>query len=140
MGYDTQLFYPAAAHQYLSQNDNKVHGAVKAKWQSMFNAFDNDIERWISLMNCPDSFSSDSIKSWWIRNLFLGNGIVRDEHIKQKIFDSQSKWTGLDEARINEYEIWSAHETKSFMGEGDSLSGASSELDIPYWTKKQKRQ
>ena len=140
MGYGTHLFYPAAVHQYLSPNDNKLHGAAKSKWRSMFTAFDNDIEGSIALLNCLDSVSSDSIRSWWMRNLFLANGMVRDEQIRKNIFDAQSKWTGIHEACINEYDTWSAHETRVSTGKGGSPSRANSGLDGPYWTKKQKRQ
>ena len=64
------VFYPACVHQYMSPNDNKLHGEAKAKCCSMFTSFDNDFECSVALMNCLDSISKDKIREWWVNNCF----------------------------------------------------------------------
>merc|ERR1711916_347144 len=77
-GLGKHVFYPACVHQYLSPNDNRLHGVAKAKWRGMFSDFDDDVACSVGLMKCLDDVSQETIRSWWERNLFLAGGRLRD--------------------------------------------------------------
>ncbi len=119
----------------MSPNDNKLHGAAKAKWRSMFNDFDNDVECSIALMSCLDSIPKDDIRTWWVENLFLTPGIVREEKVKKAILGEGSKWSRLHDACIDEYHDWAAIENAEAEGEGTATVTTDGGLDGPYWAK-----
>ena len=86
LGFGKHIFYPACVHQYMSPNDNTLHGAAKAKWRSMFTSFDTDVECSVALMNCLESISKNNFREWWVNNLFLTYGIVREEQVQRALF------------------------------------------------------
>ena len=135
LGYGKHIFYPPCVHQFMSPNDNKLHGAAKAKWRSMFNDFDNDVECSIALMSCLDSIPKDDIRTWWVENLFLTPGIVREEKVKKAILGEGSKWSRLHDACIDEYHDWAAIENAEAEGEGTATVTTDGGLDGPYWAK-----
>ena len=136
MGYANHVFYPACVHQYLSPNDNKLHGAAKSKWHGMPISFDDDVESSIALMKSLDDVPQDAIRSWWVSNFFLSSGIVRDDRVRRAIFDAESKWSGLHEACIHEYESWFAHEERLAEQQEGTPKRDNAGLDGPYWSKK----
>ena len=140
MGYGNHVYYPPCVHQYLSPNDNKLHGAAKSKWRSMPIPFDDDVESSIALMKCLDDVPKEAITKWWANNLFLSNGIVREEQVKRVIFEAESKWSGLHEACINEYEEWLARDSRLLEERDGTPSRRNSGLDGQYWSNKRKRQ
>ncbi len=136
MGYANHVFYPACVHQYLSPNDNKLHGAAKSKWHEMPISFDDDVESSIALMKSLDDVPQDATRSWWVSNFFLSSGIVRDDRVRRAIFDAESKWSGLYEACIHEYESWFAHEERLGEEQEGTPKRVNAGLDGPYWSKK----
>ena len=54
---------PPAIHQYVSPNDNSLHGVAKRLWRTERRDFSNDVESTLHLMHLLDSKSSKSIKS-----------------------------------------------------------------------------
>lgn len=110
LGYGKHIFYPACVHQYLSPNDNRLHGVAKAVWRSMFKEFSDDVQCSLALMKCLDDVPEDTIRGWFRRNLFLDGGIVRDEDVKELISGHPSKWSDLHDACINEYKEWAGIE------------------------------
>ena len=136
IGYANHVFYPACVHQYLSPNDNKLHGAAKSKWHGMPISFDDDVESSIALMKSLDDVPQDAIRSWWVSNFFLSSGIVRDDRVRRAIFDAESKWSGLHEACIHEYESWFAQEERLAEEQEGTPKRDNAGLDGPYWSKK----
>jgi len=68
LGFENHEYYPAAVHQYLSPNDNKLHGAAKQKWRQLGIDFSDDVIASISLLKCLDDCSDKSYE-WFDRNL-----------------------------------------------------------------------
>ena len=135
LGFGKHVFYPAWVHQYMSPNDNKLHGVAKAKYRSTFTSFDNDVECSVALMNCPDSTPEDNIREWWVNNLFLPYGIAREEQVQSAIFGAQSKWDCLQDACLDDYAEWYAREQELATVENGAARRRSSGLDGSYWTQ-----
>ena len=69
LGFDSHYPYPAPVHQYLSPNDNNLHGSAKASWRSMCDNFDDDVDRCCMLLNHLDFDISHHSKQWFVRNM-----------------------------------------------------------------------
>ena len=110
LGYGKHFYYPASVHQYLSPNDNRLHGVAKAVWRSQFKDFTDDVVTSVGLMKCLDDVSEDNIRNWFNSNLFLEGGVVQDEDARALISGRQSKWSELHDACIVAYENWAGIE------------------------------
>lgn len=62
------LVYPSAVHQYLSPNDNKIHGC-KSKWYTEYEDLD-DVCRSLRLMQLIDQESERNAKTYFKANIF----------------------------------------------------------------------
>lgn len=67
-GFREHYTYPAAVHQYLSPNDNKLHGVAKQAWRSSTADFSDDVDASLALLYHLDKVSSDVIKGWFHHN------------------------------------------------------------------------
>ena len=63
-------------HQFLSPNDNKLHGIAKNKWRAMRPNFQDDVRSSLLLMKCLDDVAADTIRGFFTKNLFLRPGAV----------------------------------------------------------------
>jgi len=98
IGYGKHIFYPVCVHQFLSPNDNKLHGRTKAKWRGMFKDFDDDVAWSAGLMRCLDEVAQATIRSWWERNLFLKGRRLRDADVEKAISGAPLKCSSLHNA------------------------------------------
>ena len=62
--------YPAAVHQFLSPNDNRLHGAAKKAWIESRVDFSDDVLACCDLLNLLDWCSKD-VRTWFDANLQL---------------------------------------------------------------------
>ncbi len=74
--------YPAAVHQYLSPNDNRLHGEAKNKWRAAQPNFDDDVYSSLLLMQCIDNVPTENIEGWFTKNFMFGAGKVTDEKVR----------------------------------------------------------
>src|SRR3989338_6150262 len=65
----THEVYPAAVHQYLSPNDNKLHGTAKRSWRTSCHAFIDDVYCSIKLLHLLDRDTVAHSKTWFDRNI-----------------------------------------------------------------------
>jgi hypothetical protein len=63
--------YPADVHQYLSPNDNKLHGIAKQVWRNMGLDLTDDVRSTLALMHCLDSVPPASNLSNIRRNFLM---------------------------------------------------------------------
>lgn len=61
--------YPAAVHQYLSPNDNRLHGTAKQSWRVSGVDFTDDVSASLSLLNLLDVDQQTHGKTWFGRNI-----------------------------------------------------------------------
>ena len=69
LGFDSHYPYPAPVHQYLSPNDNNLHGSAKASWRSMCDNFGDDVDACCMLLNHLDFDISHHSKPGFVRNM-----------------------------------------------------------------------
>lgn len=69
LGFETHEIYPPAVHQYLSPNDNRLHGTSKASWRKNIKDFLDDVNASLYLMSCLDDDIAAYSKKWFDNNL-----------------------------------------------------------------------
>jgi hypothetical protein len=70
LGFEHHACYPAAVHQYLSPNDNRLHGAAKKAWRESGVDFSDDVLACCYLLNLLDWCNKD-VPMYFDRNLQL---------------------------------------------------------------------
>lgn len=70
LGFRQHRCYPAAVHQYLSPNDNRLHGAAKKAWTRSMVDFSDDVLACCYLLNLLDWCNKD-VRKWFDTNLQL---------------------------------------------------------------------
>jgi hypothetical protein len=91
LGFKNHRTYPPDVHQYLSPNDNRLHGTSKRTWRSSDVDHSDDIESCLCLLNLLDRDTIQHGKNWWEKNMLklteegvtdlIGNGPVRLSHL-----------------------------------------------------------
>ena len=71
LGIENHVFYPADVHQFLSPNDNKLHGVAKQKWRHSGVEFQDDVKASIRLLSHLGEVCESTRKSWWEKNFML---------------------------------------------------------------------
>lgn len=69
LGFAKHVAYPAAVHQYLSPNDNRLHGTAKASWRTSGIDFKDDVASSLLLLNHLDVDLSTHGAKWFKRNI-----------------------------------------------------------------------
>ena len=69
LGFAKHVAYPAAVHQYLSPNDNRLHGTAKASWRTRGVDFKDDVASSLLLLNHFDVDLSTHGAQWFQRNI-----------------------------------------------------------------------
>ena len=69
LGFARHIFYPAPVHQYLSPNDNRLHGTAKKIWRTKQVNFKDDIESSLLLLSCLDSDIEAHSAHWFNQNM-----------------------------------------------------------------------
>ena len=80
-GFKRHVYYPADVHQFLSPNDNKLHGAAKQKWRQSGSDFKDDVHSSILLLHYLDGPDEATRKKWWRENFILGGRVSRKKAI-----------------------------------------------------------
>ena len=70
LGFRQHRCYPAAVHQFLSPNDNRLHGAAKKAWTESHVDFSDDVLACCCLLNLLDWCNMD-VRKWFDSNLQL---------------------------------------------------------------------
>lgn len=69
LGFARHSTYPAAVHQYLSPNDNRLHGAAKQQWRNMEIDFKDDVSASLELLRLLDEDTVSNSKLYFINNI-----------------------------------------------------------------------
>lgn len=69
LGFTKHVAYPAPVHQHLSPNDNRLHGAAKAKWRNSGVDFKDDVESSLGLLNHLDADLEAHGATWFQQNI-----------------------------------------------------------------------
>ena len=69
LGFSRHAQYPPAVHQYLSPNDNNLHGAAKQLWRQSGVDFRDDVSSSLLLLKFLDEQTVSHSRSWFDRNM-----------------------------------------------------------------------
>ena len=68
LGFKSHVQYPSDVHQYLSPNDNKLHGC-KSTWYREYSKFQHDVEAPLRLMQLIDLDIEKNSKKYFLENI-----------------------------------------------------------------------
>ena len=85
LGFSKHVTYKSCVHQYLSPNDNQLHGVAKGIWRNSNLNYSDDVRASLFLLKCLNEVENDLIKYWFSRNLFLDQTTVTAVHAKTLI-------------------------------------------------------
>ena len=68
VGFALHEAYPPPVHQFLSPNDNHLHGAAKKVWKESISDFQDDVEASIRLLSLIDEQTETHAAHWFERN------------------------------------------------------------------------
>jgi hypothetical protein len=100
LGFQKHVTYPAKVHQYLSPNDNPLHGTSKQRWRSCGVDFSDDVRSCLALLDFLDRDIIDHSKKWWERNLLK----ITEEGVNELIGSGPCKLSHLHKAWKRSYE------------------------------------
>jgi hypothetical protein len=69
LGFKNHVSYPTDVHQFLSPNDNKLHGC-KSTWYEEYYKFENEVSSSLRLMELIDLDTVKNSKTYFRKNLF----------------------------------------------------------------------
>ena len=121
------IVYPPPVHQWLSPNDNRLHGAAKQRWRNLGLDFHDDAEALVSFLKCLDD-SMDGVPGWFEANLQVGSKAVSRETVDQLIRGRNHADNRFYRDCRREYRIWTKQDAR---GEIDARIWGG--LDGSYW-------
>jgi transposase len=106
-GFQKHIFYPAAVHQYLSPNDNRLHGTAKKAWRESNINYKDDVKSCIFLLHRLDKDIQTQSKMWFDRNMIE----LKESDVEGLIGSAGRKFSKLHKSWLRVYLAW--------MGLGD---------------------
>ena len=104
LGFTKHVAYPSPVHQYLSPNDNRLHGAAKTKWRNSGVDFRDDVDSSLKLLRCLDEELVAYSTTWFDRNILD----LTAESARELIRGRSGQRSQVDSDRLHAY--------KSFVG------------------------
>ena len=102
LGFAKHVAYPAPVHQYLSPNDNRLHGAAKARWRNSRVDFKNDVESSLMLHHDLDVDLTEYGETWFKRNILELNSTSARELIRGR----SGERAQVDADRLHAYRMF----------------------------------
>ena len=99
-GFIKHCCYPSIVHQYLSVNDNALHGTSKQSWRTCGVKFSDDVESCICLLSFLDRDLIKYSQYWWDRNMIS----ITEEGVKELIKVGPCKLSHLHKSWKRSYE------------------------------------
>ena len=127
LGFKRHLTYEPAVHQYLSPNDNSLHGRAKKKWRAEVKDHSDDIVSSVTLLRCLDEEILNG-KDELSRNLQLNVSTV-DENAARELVQGKAEKSHFE--ALFAYRVWMGQDSRGYVEEHPE--GLSDHLDGPYW-------
>lgn len=120
LGFQHHVCYPAAVHQYLSPNDNRLHGTAKQRWRQSGVDHNDDVESSLTLLEYLDRDIVAHSARWWRQNM-----IGLEESGVAGLVEGRSKvWSHVHKRWLYEYRIWAGVDGRGGQPvRGDGLDG-----------------
>ena len=101
LGFKYHRCYPANVHQYISVNDNPLHGTSKEAWRASGLDYSDDVGTCLALLSCLNRDIIKYSNYWWKRNI-LG---LKEEDVGDLIGKRGSKKSHLHKEWLRAYRI-----------------------------------
>ena len=102
LGFQKHVCYPAAVHQYLSPNDNRLHGTAKKIWRESNLDYKDDVRSSIFLLNFLDNDIQNQSKMWFDRNMIQ----LKESEVEELIGSEGKKFSKLHKSWLRKYCVW----------------------------------
>jgi transposase len=102
LGFQKHVCYPAAVHQYLSPNDNRLHGTAKKVWRESNINYKDDVRSSIFLLHCLDNDIQIQSKMWFDRNMIQ----LKESEVEQLIGSAGRKFSKIHKSWLRKYCAW----------------------------------
>lgn len=123
----TQRRLPSAVHEYLSPNDNKFHGIVKAQWRSDPRVYSDDSRAVASFLHLCDQVSKDTVENMFIKNFKLDGGQVTKEDVEDIVATRSGhrveKWRECLQLYLERYVVESTDQPRAVARLASALDG-----------------
>lgn len=130
IGFKNHRLYPADVHQFLSMNDNALHGTSKGSWRSSGVDHSDDVDSCLTLLNHLDRDIIKYSKYWWERNVLE----LKEEDVGELIGKRGPKKSHLHKGWLRAYRIAVGQDAR---GERPNIpEEIRDRLDGLYWEEK----
>jgi transposase len=109
LGFQKHICYPAAVHQYLSPNDNRLHGTAKKIWRESNIDHKDDVRSSLFLLHCLDNDIQTHSRIWFDRNMIQLN----KSELEKLVGSLGGKFSKLHKSWLNKYCEWINLEVQS---------------------------
>ena len=133
LGFAKHVQYPAAVHQYISPNDNRLHGAAKIKWRNVRIDYSDDVTACCSLLHFLNESISE-VPTWFDSNMQLGTKTTDLGAVERMIKGPSSKESKFHRKCLREFRTFQYGDARGSIP--DAPKGLDSGLDGLYWEKK----
>ena len=106
LGFAKHVSYPAPVHQYLSPNDNRLHGTAKGSWRNSGVDFKDDVESSLLLLNHLDVDLVANGATWFRRNILD----LTAESARELIHGRSGQRAQVDSDRLYAYRVFAGLE------------------------------
>ena len=102
LGFHKHICYPAAVHQYLSPNDNRLHGTAKKVWRESGIDCKDDVKSSLFLLHCLDIDIQAQSKMWFERNMIK----LTELKVEKLIGSIGGKFSKTHKSWLRKYNVW----------------------------------
>ncbi len=127
LGFKSHQTYPSDVHQYISMNDNKLHGTGKHIWRNSGVDHSDDVESCITLLKCLDQQTIKYSKHWFNKNLLE----LEESGVEELIANAGSKKSHLHKSWLRAYRISAGKDVRG--NRPDIPEELKDRLDGFYW-------
>jgi hypothetical protein len=132
-GFTDDVILPAAIHQYLSVNDNDIHGYAKHQWRMTKDInYADDPNSCLRLMNYLDNVPEAHIRHRFDVNFALQEDSPTVEHVLRAMGKRKAKLTNWHDACLRDYRVYAKMDARG--EEPDPENPLWGSLDGRYWT------
>jgi len=107
LGFQKHACYPAAVHQYLSPNDNRLHGTAKKVWRESDIDYKDDVKSCIFLLRRLDNDIHTQSRMWFDRNMLQ----LKESDVEGLIGSAGGKFSNLHKSWLRVYRVRMGLET-----------------------------
>lgn len=127
LGFKQHITYPSSVHQFLSPNDNKLHGTAKQAWRKAGLDYTDDVKSSLYLLHQLDEDSMAHGRQWFDQNMLE----LKEENVDKLIHSTPNSFSNLHRQWIKSYRL---HTHQDLRGDVAVLpENLNNSLDGDYW-------